>query len=505
MVENNNNDSRSVSFTSSSNSTYSRKEIGKEIKENREEFKQKSNEQEKIEQARKKIEKILGKDALKNLGHFLFVKNNIEASKLVGIINKSDDKDLFIAYDGLRKILNSEEIIGAKSINDELSKLIEEAKKERTFNVEKARVIAKRIKSGEKVSEVLKDEWGKIDKAGKALMVPIAGVLATLFAAGAAIIAPIVGVSYGVKKGAEGIAGAAKKGKDAIDKRTEEKRQKLADTKKDLVDFNTGEKDLLAKYLIDLSVSEKKLKILEVAMKQNPDLKDLLNGEFKSIKEYIIAKSDKLEKQKEFNDVLNNLNEEKAKKLIDLINDIKSQEETGYFKSLKNLVAYNFVTHIKSIFSNKITTKNTDANKAFFRNIEQDESKQKFGLVEKFVDIYSKLHKENKEEFRKMFSEDANKRNDDLTSTFITPELDDVRKKIIKENITLSSLDDKDPKPEKVKELADNFNKLDISDMKNLIETGEGLLKVQAQEKPHTQKSNVELEELNNQKGHGTP
>jgi hypothetical protein len=53
----------------------------------------------------------------------------------------------------------------------------------------------------------------------------------------------------------------------------------------------------LSEELIDLAVFDEKVKMLEVAIKQDPELRDKISTEeFKPIKDYITAKTGKLEK-----------------------------------------------------------------------------------------------------------------------------------------------------------------------------------------------------------------
>lgn len=401
---------------------------------------------------------------------------------LENIINESKREDLqkgcLELYDDIEPLLNSDltgfenpiyiafsdsikikETTLEETILEKLPERIAEAKYERSLSPEKISNILKGLGEESTLSgksSYLKEEYGKLGVAGKSLAVAAVatigtlGALASPFVLGAGLVAvPFVGTGI-----------AAKKGKEALDKLALEGRQELADKKKN-VGFGstfTPKVKELAKEFIDFAVLKGRVGILRVAIKQSPELGNIISeADLNIIEKFITARTEKLEKLGAYNKVFKSLGEGAAEKILKLMEDIKAPkgltpEESAYFHSLKKVVTKGFSASIKSAFSNKVITTGSEANRTLLKNIKKDNLADARDMLKN----YSKLDEGNRKKF-----------DTELGSKLGT-------------NVNI--LDKRNPSGDELNTLAGAFSSLSKEDVKGLAERSAELLTEQKQE-----------------------
>ncbi|WP_341808335.1 hypothetical protein [Wolbachia endosymbiont (group E) of Neria commutata] len=469
MVKNGtgNDDNISQTSTSSTSSSQSRKELASDWKQGKH-----------IVEAKNRITVLQnsGFSVLETVAHELskiLNKKDKNSEKLADIINKSDREDFqkgcLRLYedieDDIQLLVNandSKQVELETKILEKLPERIEEAKYERSLSPEKISNIIKGLEEvptlGRK-SEYLKAEFDKLGVAGKSLAVATVatvgtlGALASPFVVGAGLVAaPFVGAGY-----------AAKKGGEALDKPALEGRQELAEEKKKAVhdDKLAPKVNELAKEFIDFAVLKGQVGILRAAIKQSPELGNIISeANLNIIEEFITARTGKLERLGMYNQVLNELGEEAARKILTLMENIKdpkelSPEESAYFRSLKKVVTNGFSASIKSAFSNKIITTGSEANRALLSNIKKDN----FVNARDVLKNCSKLNEENRKKL-------------DV----------DLKSKLGSNAHLVNILDKRNPSGDELNLLAGAFNLLNKEDMKELAEKSAKLLTQQKQE-----------------------
>lgn len=421
-------------------------------------------------------------------------KGGSNAQKLANIINESDEKyfqkgclELYedIA-DYLQPLANFDDSKQAQletKILEKLPERIKEAKYERTLSFEKVENVIEKLVNGTKGGRLayLKAEFSKLDVAGKILAAAAtaAAIAATPIVlgvglAGTAVVgaaAPLAGAGY--------VANELKK---AYDEEVRNERQKLADEKKSVVpNYEEGHEYItdLLKGLIDLAVVYEQLKMLKVAIEQHPKLRDEIPKGVLDIIEKSTTTTDKLWNQGELIKAIEGLGEDAAKKLLTLVKNIRepkseklSPEEVRYFHALRKLITNGLDKLIKSIFSNKVITAGSNANKAFLSGIDQD----KFPDVRDMLKNCSELDKAGGDQLYEALELKILEANQPEE-----PKLLEVNPSIDTLNI-FNILDKRNPTDNELKLLKDAFNSLSPEAVKGLAEKSDKLLTQQKQE-----------------------